>query len=119
MGTALGAGLLITVLALFVYEQAGARFPNKTIPGILTGVIVAAGLIAAWVLMNKPRSADFLIATDAEMKKVNWPTRSELMGSTRIVILFMFAIAMILFVIDLVTGFAFQAIGLLKFGPWS
>jgi preprotein translocase subunit SecE len=119
MGTALGAGLLITVLALFVYEQAGARFVDKKVPGILTAVIVIVGLIAAWVLMNKPRSADFLIATDSEMKKVNWPTRAELMGSTRIVILFMFAIAMILFAIDVITGFAFQAIGLLKFGPWS
>lgn len=120
MGTAMGAGLLVTVLALFVYEKSGTFYPqDKTVPAILTAVFVAGGLGLAWWLMNKPRSVDFLIATDAEMKKVNWTSRQELIGSTRVVIMFMFMIAMLLFLIDLLAGLFFQLIGLLKFGPLS
>ncbi len=51
--------------------------------------------------MNKPTNVDFLIATDSEMKKVNWTSRKELIGSTKIVILFMFFIALFLFLYDL------------------
>ena len=36
--------------------------------------------------MNKPSNVDFLIATDSEMKKVNWTTKGELFGSTRVVV---------------------------------
>ena len=43
--------------------------------------------------MNKPTNVDFLIATDSEMKKVNWTSRKELIGSTKVVIIFMFLIA--------------------------
>ena len=45
--------------------------------------------------MNKPANVDFLIATDSEMKKVNWTSRKELIGSTKVVILFMFLIAVL------------------------
>jgi preprotein translocase SecE subunit len=55
-------------------------------------------------LMNKPQNADFLIATDREMKKVNWTSRKELTGSTRIVIIFMFSIAFFLFTVDEIWG---------------
>jgi preprotein translocase subunit SecE len=81
-------------------------------------VVLVLGIIA-WRLMNKPRNVDFLIATDVEMKKVNWTSRRELFGSTRIVITFLFMIALILFLIDIGTGTFFQLIGLLKFGPLS
>ena len=49
--------------------------------------------------MNKPSNVDFLIATDSEMKKVNWTSRKELIGSTKVVIIFMFLIALFLFVV--------------------
>ena len=45
--------------------------------------------------MNKPTNVDFLIATDSEMKKVNWTSRKELIGSTKVVIVFMFLIAVV------------------------
>ena len=46
--------------------------------------------------MNKPSNVDFLVATDREMKKVNWTSRKDLIGSTKVVIVFMFLIALIL-----------------------
>jgi preprotein translocase SecE subunit len=71
----------------------------------------------AWRLMNKPANVDFLIATDGEMKKVNWTSRRELIGSTKVVILFMFAIAIILFVLDLLFNTVFYGINVLRI-PW-
>ena len=119
MGTAGGAILLLVVLAMFTYEQVGTFTQNKTIPPAFTvGVILVFGLLF-WRLMNTPRNADFLIATDVEMKKVNWGTREELIGSTRIVILFIFLLAAILFAIDVLTGIVFQMMHILKFGLLS
>ncbi len=91
---------------------------NNVAVGATAAVIVLGGLLA-WRLMNKPRNVDFLVSTDVEMKKVNWPTKTELYGSTKIVIIFLFIIALILFLIDVGTGVFFQIIGLLKFGPLS
>ncbi len=98
--------------------EKSSKLANSTAVGITAGVVLIGGFIA-WRLMNKPRNVDFLIATDVEMKKVNWTSRRELFGSTRIVITFLFLIAALLFLIDLSTGAVFQLIGLLKFGPLS
>ena len=51
------------------------------------------------------------------MKKVNWTSREELIGSTRIVILFLFVIALLLFLIDVLTGSLFYQMGLIKVPP--
>jgi preprotein translocase SecE subunit len=121
MGTAIGAAILVAVLALYTYSETKAMVSlyniNPRLPLIATAGVVLAAVIVAWVLMNKPRNVDFLIATDGEMNKVNWTSRKELLGSTRIVIIFMFAIAMVLFLIDVLAGGLFQLIGLLRVGP--
>ena len=72
----------------------------------------------AWKLMNKPTNVDFLIATDSEMKKVNWTTRAELIGSTKVVIFFMMIIAAVLFLIDVLFGYVFYWFGVLWNKPF-
>ena len=37
-------------------------------------MLLAAGLWASYRLVNVPAVADFLIAVEAEMNKVSWPT---------------------------------------------
>ncbi len=115
MGTALGAAILITVTALFAFEQAKAANSRLAI-GITAGVVIG-GIMVSWLFMNKPRNVDFLIATDSEMKKVNWTSKGELFGSTRVVIFFMFLIALALFLIDVLVGLVFYYMGLLKINP--
>ncbi len=65
-------------------------------------VIVFAG--AAWLgydlIGRKPKVVDFLIATEGEMKKVNWSTRREIRGSTIVVIGLTFVIALIISFLD-------------------
>ena len=68
--------------------------------------------------MNKASSVDFLIATDSEMKKVNWTSRKELIGSTKVVVIFMFLIAFLLFGIDIFFSYFFYFVGVLKSKPF-
>ena len=64
-------------------------------------VLLALGLWAAYRLVNVPRFADFLIAVEAEMKKVSWPTRGEVYRSSLVVLVTIFALAIVLFGFDL------------------
>ena len=61
----------------------------------------------------KPGSAEFLIATDGEMRKVNWSSKREVMGSTTVVILVSLSIALILSVVDVLFSQFFQMIHIL------
>ena len=50
-------------------------------------VIVIFGLLGYVLIGRRARTVDFLIATEGEMKKVNWSTRREVVGSTIIDVL--------------------------------
>jgi preprotein translocase subunit SecE len=117
MGTAGGAVLIGVLIAHFFYRWLPAwGVPMNITLGVAAGFAVVYGLFVFW-MMNKPSNADFLIATDSEMKKVNWTSRRELIGSTRVVILFMLLLAAVLFVVDIIFGFFFYLIGVLQTPP--
>ena len=65
-------------------------------------VLFAAGIWVAFRLVNYPPFADFLIAVEAEMAKVSWPTRTELFRSSLVVMLTIFGLAALLAVYDFV-----------------
>ena len=129
MGTALGAAIISVLCAEFIYTQ--LRYTPIRIEGgnpvyipvqyCIGAFCAVLGLLLffAWRMMNKPSNVDFLIATDSEMKKVNWTTRKELIGSTKVVIFFVILISLILFLLDLVFGYFFQMIKVLEFGPFQ
>ncbi|MBM4098585.1 MAG: preprotein translocase subunit SecE [Planctomycetes bacterium] len=71
------------------------------------------GSLVFWLLGRNPRSVDFLIATEAEMRKVNWSTRREITNSTGVVIVTMLAIAMFCFVCDRAFAWGFLQVGVL------
>ncbi|MFK7789946.1 MAG: preprotein translocase subunit SecE [Phycisphaeraceae bacterium] len=81
--------------------------------GIVAATAVGVGAILWW-LLNKPKIADFMIATENEMKKVNWPSKQAVMGLTWIVIVGTLLIALILFVADFGFTNIFQALGILE-----
>lgn len=76
-------------------------------------LLLLLGLWAGYRLVNVPRFADFLIAVEAEMNKVSWPTRSELYRSSIVVLVTIFALAMVLFTFDLFWNKFFTWIGVL------
>lgn len=77
-------------------------------------VILAGAVLIFLYVGKKPKTVDFLIATDGEARKVNWSTRKEVIGSTWVVIAAMFLIALTLFIIDLAFQGIFSAIGVLE-----
>ena len=76
-------------------------------------LIFAAGAVGIFFLVNSARFADFLIATESEMKKVSWSTKAELIGSTVVVIMTVFFLAAVIFVSDSVWIFCMRLVGAL------
>jgi preprotein translocase subunit SecE len=74
----------------------------------LPGVLAVVGVWAAYRSVNWPAFADFLIAVEAEMNKVSWPSRGELIRSSAVVIFTIFAIGIVLFGFDAVWVRIFQ-----------
>ncbi len=68
---------------------------------LVPGLLLAAGLWLCYRLVNVPRFADFLIAVEAEMAKVSWPTGGEVARSSAVIIFLIFALAAILAGYDL------------------
>ncbi len=68
--------------------------------GVAVAMLFVLGLLLYWYVAVKPESCDFLIATEGEMRKVNWPTQREVIGSTWIVICTIFFMFLLLFGAD-------------------
>ena len=64
------------------------------------GLFVVLGLLIVW-LANKPSIADFMIASEGEMKKVSWSSRQEIAVSTVVVIVVVVVMAVLLGITDL------------------
>ncbi len=118
--TAIGIGVLVLWFAYFLHEKLlvvdlGAS--TKLIQvGIPVAVILAFGLFGYWALALNHKICDFLIATEGEMKKVNWSTRKDIIGSTKVVVIVMLLMGALLFVVDLFFMSFFGSIGVLKTG---
>ncbi len=122
-GTVIGGAAIILAGMQFLYNELGAWYRPDVdwtlyvrygVP-ILFGV--AAGLLLFWVTGSNRRACDFMIATEGEMKKVSWSSRREVIGSTKVVILFMVVMAIVLFVVDIAFMLFFSSIGVLKMPP--
>lgn len=75
-------------------------------------LIVAGGLWLAYRAVNLPRFADFLIAVEAEMNKVSWPTRDVLFRSSAVVMFTIFSLAIILFMYDIIWSWSLGQLGI-------
>ncbi len=82
--------------------------------------VVGGLLLVGWWLsfrvVNMPRFADFLISVEAEMSKVSWPTRSDLVKTSMVVMLTIGGLAGVLYVYDVFWRFVLTAIGVLPSG---
>jgi preprotein translocase subunit SecE len=78
---------------------------------LICGAILLAGLWIGYRLVQIAQFADFLIAVEAEMNKVSWPSRGELVRSSAVVIFVIFLLATVLFGYDLIWQQLFVFIG--------
>ncbi|RKY26209.1 MAG: preprotein translocase subunit SecE [Planctomycetota bacterium] len=69
---------------------------------IVIVVLFLLGAFAIFRVDNNPRNADFLIETESELKKVDWSSKEEVIGSTKVVILISAAFLIFMFVLDTV-----------------
>ncbi|MEX0887492.1 MAG: preprotein translocase subunit SecE [Phycisphaeraceae bacterium] len=116
--SAIGAGTIVLSGVAWLWGQFQAWFSGAE-NLVLYQAAMAVLMIAffgslLFYLLNKPRIADFMVATEAEMKKVNWPGRREVIGSTWIVICGAMLLAVWLLVFDLAFAQFFMKIGILE-----
>lgn len=93
---AIAVALALGLWRLFMWmieAQAGVRYG-------LPALLLLGGLWIAYRLVNVPAFADFLIAVEAEMNKVSWPTRSELFRACVVVLITIFTLAAVLALFD-------------------
>ncbi|MFV1963815.1 MAG: preprotein translocase subunit SecE [Pirellulaceae bacterium] len=81
---------------------------------IIPLALLVIGFWASYRMVNYARFADFLIAVEAEMNKVSWPSRAELARSSAVVIFVIFALALILFGFDFIWRVLFQWLNILR-----
>ena len=69
---------------------------------IIALVVAIAGIVGVAWLFNRPKLVDLLVETEAEMKKVSWPSRQEAWNSAVIVVVTVIVLMSLLFVYDFV-----------------
>lgn len=110
--TRLGTGFAVVAIAAFgawrLYEILAAADLNLWLTTMVPVVIVVASSGLTYGLLNKPSVADFLIAAEGELKKVNWSSRKEVAVSTLVVIIVVFIMAILLGSTDLVFSVVFR-----------
>jgi preprotein translocase subunit SecE len=109
---ALALGVAVGCYELFNWLMVKSPALQYPIPLVLL-------LVGGWICyraVNVPRFADFLIAVQAEMNKVSWPSQQELIKSSIVVIFVLFLLAIVLFGFDMAWMAIFKAIGILRHG---
>lgn len=112
-GTAPGAPASFT--STFTGRASGvSAIEPVVLQGIVAGVVIAVGAVLTLMFVAwRPKAVDFLIATDMEMRKVNWSTRKDIVASTWVVIFTCVMLAVGLFIVDYGFKTFFQQIGIL------
>jgi len=116
--SAIGWGLLVMMGVVWLWDQlSGVQIgdvePVYVQGGIAVITVAICGLIGYHLIGRKPKLVEFMIATEGEMRKVNWSTRREVVGSTILVILLTLFIALFCQVADLGFSAFFQWAGVL------
>ncbi len=122
MCTALAGAFMAALGCYALYQamdgiQTGDVITSNLKEWIRVGTVVvlfAAISFGLYRLVNMPRFADFLIATEGEMKKVSWSSRKEIIASTRVVVITVILLACLLAIVDTAFRWIFQSVGVLK-----
>ena len=111
--TTLGIAIVVTLACWSLYSTLrGAMEPNSPAIWAIPVAALAAGLWFSFRVSNWPRFADFLIAVEAEMNKVTWPSKGELKRASFVVIFTIAFLAISLFLFDVFWQFVFSQIGI-------
>jgi len=111
-GGIFGATFLFAAWSLWSYLITQPDSARYGYPSLL----LLVGLWFSFRIVNYPKFADFLIAVEAEMNKVSWPTKVELVRSSIVVIVVIVGLAALLFGYDVFWQFIFseRVLGIIK-----
>jgi len=114
VGTFVGVMVVAVVGAYVLSEKLGAYAAISIYVrfGVPTAIVLGLAMLMFW-FVNRARSADFLISTEGEMKKVSWSSRKEVIGSTKVVIVTTLILAGILYGVDFVLAVLFDRLGIM------
>lgn len=110
----------VTGIAVFLVFLIGAVRVTQVFdfePRVYFGIWAIVPAIGAWLgyrLVNLPSFADFLIAVEAEMTKVSWPSRIELFHSVIVVIFSLVMLGVVLAFYDVFWVWALRVLGVTK-----
>lgn len=111
-------GVITAVFALAAWRlndfMHTMQWGNWVVQYAVPTLLLVAGGWFSFRLVNLPRFADFLIAVEAEMYKVSWPTRTELYRHSVVVIVVIFLLVVVLYAYDIIWRFLFQLLGVLR-----
>ncbi len=100
--SAFGAAIIAALGCLQLYNKLEVTDLGLWIETMVpTGLFIALAILIFW-LINKPSTANFLIAAEGEMKKVSWSSKKEITVSTIVVIVVVIFMAILLGFTDLV-----------------
>ena len=93
--------LLVGLGLWWLQEQTPLHgYENVPIKAAIYAAWALGGAFIAFYCVNAPHLAEFMIITESELRKVTWPTRRQLIASTKIVIFLTFLLALILAAVD-------------------
>jgi preprotein translocase SecE subunit len=102
MCTVLSGALIVAIGCFSLYRTLDAADVGLWVSTMVpVGLFIGLCILIMW-LMNRPSIADFMIAAEGEMKKVNWSTRQEVTVSTIVVISVVILLAAMLGIADFV-----------------
>ena len=116
--SAIGYGVVVALGLIWLWKQMetvdfGIETTYAQVIAMLAAAIVF-GFLGYWLIGSKPGSVDFMIATEGEMKKVNWSSKAELTRSTVAVIGLTILTAIFCWLVDLVFAYLFRIVGVLQ-----
>ena len=71
---------------------------------VVVAVLGVLAAIAVALVINSPKAVDFLIVTEAEMRKVSWPSGKQLRQQSLVVIVTCVILSLIIFLADTLFG---------------
>jgi len=113
LGTVAAVGLLVLVGAWYAWQQLDTL--SDLVRTAVPLFIIAVFSYILLRVVNSKKAADFMIATEGEMKKVSWSSKKEIIGSTKVVIVVLLIMAAILALVDLAFRAFFKWTGVQQF----
>jgi preprotein translocase SecE subunit len=115
-------GMLITGATDWVMRVPFTDIRVPVLPDVSITVPLLLAAVSFWLafrVVNLPVFADFLIATEAEINKVSWPTRKSVIQDTVVVLVTVLLLTVFLFAVDLAWGWILSrpVVGVLQVSP--